>query len=208
MPKARQSNCRAFATITAMNRCSWPGSNELMVKYHDEEWGVPCRDDQKLFEYIVLDTFQAGLSWAIVLNKREGFRNAFANFDPAKIATFDESDVERLMNDASIIRNRLKILATITNAKQCLEIQTEFGSLADYLWQFVGNRPITNQHQAESEIPATSPESDAMSKELKKRGFKFCGSTICYAFMQAAGLVNDHLVSCFRHSEVQQYGRD
>lgn len=173
-----------------------------MVKYHDTEWGVPCHDDRKLFEYIVLDTFQAGLSWAIILNKREGFKEAFDNFDPEKIALYTIYNIQELENNPAIIRNKLKIRATITNAQQFLEIQKEFGSFDKYIWGFVGGQQIINHHQNNSDIGATSPESDAMSLDMKKRGFKFVGSTICYAFMQGAGLVNDHLVSCFRHQEV------
>lgn len=173
-----------------------------MLKYHDEEWGVPCHDDQKLFEYILLDTFQAGLSWAIILKKREGLRQAFADFAIQKIASFDDEDFERLLNDTGIIRNRLKILGTISNAKAFLEVQKEFGSFDHYIWQFVNGQPVVNRHTHDSDIGSTSPESDEMSKDLKKRGFKFCGSTICYAFMQGAGLVNDHLVSCFRYNTV------
>lgn len=174
-----------------------------MIRYHDEEWGVPCYNDQKLFEFIVLDTFQAGLSWAIVLNKREGFRQAFDNFDPQKIAKYSEEKIEQLIQDASIIRNRLKIRGTVKNAQTFLKVQEEFGSFSSYLWGFVNNQPIINQHQADSDIGATSPESDAMSKDMKKRGFTFCGSTVCYAFMQGAGLVNDHIVSCFRYKELR-----
>mgnify|MGYP001567293007 FL=1 len=172
-----------------------------MVKYHDEEWGVPCHDDQKLFEYIVLDTFQAGLSWAIVLKKRENFRRAFDNFDPDKIASYGFKPIRELENDAGIIRNKLKIAATVTNAQAFLAIQKGFGSFDKYIWSFVGGKPIVNHHQKDSDIGATSSESDAMSLDLKKRGFKFVGSTICYAFMQGAGLVNDHVVSCFRYNE-------
>lgn len=173
-----------------------------MVKYHDEEWGVPCHDDQKLFEYIVLDTFQAGLSWAIVLNKREGFRAAFDNFDPKKVALYALERITELENNPAIIRNKLKIRATITNAKAFLEVQKEFGTFDKYIWAFVDGNPVVNHHEKDSDIGATSPESDAMSQDLKKRGFKFVGSTICYAFMQGAGLVNDHLVTCFRHHKV------
>lgn len=185
-------------------RCTWPGKNELMLKYHDEEWGVPCYDDRKLFEYVVLDTFQAGLSWQIVLNKREGFRQAFDNFEPAKIALYVLEHIQELENDTGIIRNKLKIRATVTNAQKFLEIQKEFGSFSKYLWGFVDDKPLVHHHTKDSEIGATSPESDAMSIDMKKRAFKFCGSTICYAFMQGAGLVNDHLTSCFRHAEVQR----
>ena len=174
-----------------------------MVKYHDEEWGVPCHDDQKLFEYIVLDTFQAGLSWAIVLKKRENFRQAFDNFDPVNIASYGFKPIRKLEVDAGIIRNKLKIRATVTNAQAFLAIQKEFGSFHKYIWQFTDGQPIINHHKKDSDIGATSPESDAMSIDLKKRGFKFCGSTVCYAFMQGAGLVNDHVVSCFRYNEVQ-----
>lgn len=183
-----------------MHRCDWPGTSELMVRYHDEEWGVPCHDDRKLFEYMVLDTFQAGLSWAIILKKRENFRQAFDSFDPAKIATYNLSRLKQLENDAGIIRNKLKILATVTNAQAFLAVQKEFGSFDRYIWQFVGGKPIINRHLKDSDIGATSPESDAMSKDMKKRGFKFCGSTICYAFMQGAGLVNDHIAHCFRYN--------
>lgn len=182
--------------------CSWPGSNALMVAYHDQEWGVPCRDDLRLFEYLVLDTFQAGLSWAIILNKREGFRQALDNFDPHKIAKYNDTEVAELLADTGIIRNRLKILGTISNAKAYLATQKEFGSFANYIWGFVNQQTITNSFAQEAQIPASSPESDAMSADMKRRGFKFCGSTICYAFMQAAGLVNDHLVSCPRYKEV------
>ncbi len=185
-------------------RCSWPGTDPLMVKHHDEEWGVPCHDDRKLFEYIVLDTFQAGLSWAIVLKKRENFRRAFDNFDPNKIANYGFKPILELENDASIIRNKLKIRATVSNARAFLAIQKEFGSFDEYIWRFTGGQPIVNRHQKDSDIGATLPESDTISLDLKKRGLKFVGSTICYAFMQGAGLVNDHLVSCFRYAEVQK----
>lgn len=176
--------------------CTWPGTDLLMIKYHDEEWGVPCHDDQKLFEYIVLDTFQAGLSWRIVLHKRENFRKAFDNFDPVKISRYELEHITRLENDAGIIRNKLKIRATITNALAFLAVKKEFGSFDGYIWSFVGGKPIINSPSLDSDIAATSPESDAMSIDMKKRGFKFVGSTTCYAFMQAAGLVNDHLAGC------------
>jgi DNA-3-methyladenine glycosylase I len=183
-------------------RCPWPGSNELMVGYHDEEWGVPLYDERKLFEFITLDAFQAGLSWSTILNKRENFRRAFDNFEPAAIAGYDEKKIAELMLDAGIIRNRLKIEATVNNARRFLEAQREFASFADYIWSFVGGRPIVNGWTDLRQIPVRNLESDAMSKDLKKRGFRFVGSTICYAFMQAAGLVNDHLASCFRYSEL------
>jgi DNA-3-methyladenine glycosylase I len=184
-------------------KCTWPLSNPLMVAYHDEEWGVPVHDDRKLFEYIVLDAFQAGLSWAIVLNKREGFRNAFAGFDPTKVARFTERDVERLVANTDIIRNRQKILAAITNAKAFLDLQARYGSFDRYVWQFVGGGPIVNRWETLQDLPARTPESDEMSRMLRAEGFKFVGSTICYAFMQAAGMVNDHIVSCYRWKEVQ-----
>ncbi len=184
-------------------RCSWPLSSPLMAAYHDEEWGVPLHDDRKLFEYIVLDAFQAGLSWAIVLNKRDGFRRAFAGFDPQKIARFTESDVERLVADTSIIRNRQKIMAAVANARAFLELQTRHGSFDSYIWQFVGGSPLVNRWKTLQDLPARTPESDEMSRTLRAEGFKFVGSTICYAFMQAAGMVNDHIVSCYRWEEVQ-----
>jgi DNA-3-methyladenine glycosylase I len=170
-----------------------------MIAYHDTEWGVPLHDDRKLFEFMVLDAFQAGLSWSTILNKRENFRKAFANFEPAKIARFDRRKFERLMNDAGIIRNRLKISATITNARAFLAIQKEFGSFDKYIWQFAGGRPRVNKWRKLSELRSKSVESDAMSKDLKARGFNFVGSTICYAFMQAAGMINDHMIDCERY---------
>jgi DNA-3-methyladenine glycosylase I len=182
--------------------CTWPGEDTLMLQYHDTEWGVPLHDDQKIFEFMVLDAFQAGLSWRTVLYKREAFRKAFADFKPEKIARFKEADFERLVNDAGIIRNKQKIAATINNAQRFLEVQKEFGSFDKYIWSFTGGKTVTNKHKHTAEIPPRSAESDAMSKDLIKRGFKFVGSTICYAFMQAAGMVNDHLVSCSRHKAV------
>ena len=173
-----------------------------MIRYHDTEWGVPLHDDRKLFEFLVLDAFQAGLSWAIVLKKREAFRKAFDNFDPRKVARYDSRKMKTLLDDASIIRNRLKIEATVSNARAFLAVQREFGSFDRYIWQFTGGRTMMNRWRALSQLPARSPESDAMSRDLKARGFRFVGSTICYAFMQAAGMVDDHLVSCFRHREV------
>lgn len=187
----------------SVNRCPWPGNDPLMITYHDTEWGVPLHTDQKLFEFMVLDTFQAGLSWAIVLKKRQGFEAAFDNFDVNKIAKYDNNRIKILRENTGIIRNRLKIAATITNAQKFIAIQKEFGSFDKYIWQFVNGVPKINRFTKLSELPATSSESDTMSADLKKRGFKFVGSTICYAFMQAAGLVNDHLTSCFRYREVQ-----
>jgi DNA-3-methyladenine glycosylase I len=183
-------------------RCEWPlKGNELYLRYHDEEWGVPVWDDEKQFEFLVLEGAQAGLSWATILNRREGYRKAFADFDAKKVAKFGKKDVERLMKDAGIIRNRLKIESTISNAKLFLDYQEKKGSFADFLWSFVEGQPIQNNRLLTSEVPATSPESDVLSKALKKMGFRFVGSTIIYAHMQATGMVNDHLTSCYRHRE-------
>ncbi len=184
--------------------CTWPGNDKLMQHYHDVEWGVPVMDDKTHFEFLVLESFQAGLSWKTILHRRKGFKKAFANFDYKKVAKFTESDVERLMSDDSIIRNRLKIKGMITNAKAFMQIQKEFGSFNKYIWSFVGHKPIVNKLKLQSDIPATSSESDAMAADMKKRGFKFRGSTICYANMQAVGLVNDHLVSCPRYKEINK----
>jgi len=188
----------------AQKRCAWPEGNELMLKYHDEEWGVPVYDDRKLFEFLLLDSFQAGLSWQTILNKRENFKKAFDNFDAKKIAKYDKVKKKSLMQDAGIIRNRLKIESAVDNAKGFLEIQKEFGSFKNYVWQFVGGKPKQNGFKKMSEIPATSKESDELSRNLKKRGFRFVGSTIVYAFMQGAGLVNDHVVGCFRYNGFQK----
>jgi len=181
-------------------RCPWCGSSEKMIQYHDEEWGVIVRDDKKLFEYLVLDTFQAGLSWSTILHRREGFKNAFANFDVKKVAKFTELDYNRLLQDEGIIRNKLKIRATISNAQAFINIQKEYGSFSEYIWQFSDGKPIINKWIEQKDVPSRSQVSDAMSKSLKKRGFKFVGSTICYAFMQASGMVNDHIRSCFRYN--------
>ncbi|MBC8490623.1 MAG: DNA-3-methyladenine glycosylase I, partial [Bacteroidetes bacterium] len=169
-----------------IQRCSWPKDDPLMIEYHDKEWGVPLHDNQKLFEFMVLDAFQAGLSWAIVLKKRENFRKAFDGFDVKKIARYDEKKIQSLMKDKGIIRNQLKIRATVNNARSFIKVQKKFGSFDKYIWQFTGNKRIQNKLTSLDQLPATSHESDAMSKDLKKRGFKFVGSTICYAFMQAA----------------------
>ncbi len=184
-------------TTKMINRCAWP-SGELMTKYHDEEWGVPLHDDTKLFEFLVLETAQAGLSWDIILKRREGYRAAFSGFDVVKVASYNEEDVSRLLLDVGIIRNKLKIRSTITNAQHFISIQKEFGSFDKYVWKFVGAKPIVNEVGSISDIPSNTSVSDAISKDLKKRGFKFVGSTIMYAFMQAAGLVNDHTIDCFR----------
>jgi DNA-3-methyladenine glycosylase I len=183
-------------------RCAWVGDDPLMVAYHDTEWGVPVHDDQKLFEFMVLDAMQAGLSWRIVLKKRENFERALDGFDIAKIAKYGDKKLERLVIDEGIIRNRQKLVATIANARAVIAIQQEFGSLDAYLWQFVEGRPTINAWIEGRQIPAKSPVAEVMSKELKKRGFKFVGPTICYAFMQAAGMVNDHVTNCFRYAEL------
>jgi len=187
-----------------MKRCEWPTKDKDMIDYHDKEWGVPMHDDRRLFEYLLLDTFQAGLSWRTILKKRENFRKAFHGFNAEKIAGYTKKDFKRLVNDAGIIRNKLKILGTIENAKKFLEIQKEFGSFDKYIWQFTGHKTIKNKFKELKELPSKTKESDEMSKNMKERGFKFVGSTICYAFMQGAGMVNDHVVHCFRHEEVQK----
>jgi DNA-3-methyladenine glycosylase I len=185
-----------------MQRCPWPGSDPLMIAYHDTEWGVPLHDDQKLFEFLILEGAQAGLSWRTVLYKRDAYRKAYDNFDANKVARYGERQITRLMNDAGIIRNRLKISSAITNAKAFLKVQKEFGTFDQYIWQFTGGKPLNSKLKDIKHIQATSKESDAMSKDLLKRGFKFVGSTICYAHMQATGMVNDHLTTCFRHKQV------
>lgn len=181
--------------------CDWPGDNELMIEYHDTEWGTPVHDDGKLFEFLMLDVAQAGLSWQTVLNKRENYRKAFDHFDPAKIVRYNKRKITSLLKNPGIIRNRMKIEAAVTNARAVLEVQKEFGSFDAYIWQFVNGTPIRNKWKKLKDIPATSPESDAMSQDLKQRGFKFVGSTICYAFMQSVGMVNDHLIHCFRYTQ-------
>ncbi|MEK7485805.1 MAG: DNA-3-methyladenine glycosylase I [Planctomycetota bacterium] len=183
-------------------RCVWPKDDPLMKTYHDQEWGVPLHEDQKLFEFMILDAFQAGLSWQTILRKRENFRKAFADFDIRKVSRFKEDKVQKLLQDAGIIRNQLKIRSTIQNANAFLKVQEEFETFDKYIWQFVSYQPKINQWNSVKEIPPSSPESDTMSKDLKKRGFKFVGTTICYAFMQASGMINDHEVRCFRHQEV------
>ena len=180
-------------------RCAW-ARGELSIRYHDEEWGVPTHDDRKLFEFLLLEGAQAGLSWDTILNKRENYRTAYAGFDPEKIARWDRKKVGALLRNPGIIRNRLKIASAVKNAESFLRVQKEFGSFDAYIWQFVGGKPIRNRWRSLKELPARTAQSDAMSKDLKKRGFSFVGSTICYAFMQAMGLVNDHTADCFRHS--------
>lgn len=185
---------------TNKQRCKWAyATSPHYTDYHDKEWGVPCKKDNKLFEFLILEGAQAGLSWATILNKREGYRKAFDQFDPDKIARYTEKKIKKLLQNPEIIRNRLKINAAIINAQKFLEIQVEFGKFSHYIWQFVGNKPLQNHWQTFAAIPVSTPESDTMSKDLKKRGFKFVGSTICYAYMQAMGMVNDHTTDCFRH---------
>jgi DNA-3-methyladenine glycosylase I len=185
-------------------RCGWSysGMSAGYVRYHDEEWGVPVHDDRRLFEFLILEGAQAGLSWSTILNKRAGYRESFADFDAQKVARFDARRVEKLLQFAGIVRNRLKIESAITNARCFLEVQEEFGSFANYSWQFVGGKPRVNRWREMGQIPAATPESDAFSKDLRRRGFKFVGTTIVYAHMQATGMVNDHLVTCYRHREL------
>jgi DNA-3-methyladenine glycosylase I len=185
--------------MTQPPRCPWPGTDPHMIAYHDLEWGVAVHDDRALFEFLTLEGAQAGLSWQTILNKRDAYREAFAGFDPARVARFDKQRIESLLANPGIVRNRLKIESTVGNAKAVLEVQRECGSLDQYLWGFVGGEPSINLRRRAGSVPARTPVSDAMSKALKQRGFRFVGSTICYAFMQATGMVNDHLVSCFRH---------
>lgn len=183
-------------------RCPWPGDDPLMIAYHDAEWGVPLHDDRKLFEFLVLEGMQAGLSWSTILRKRENFRRSFDNFAPAVIARYANQEKDRLLADPGIIRNRLKIEAAIINAQRFLAVQEEFGSFDKYIWKFIGGKPIRHRFRSVSEVPATTPESDLISSDLRRRGFKFVGSTIVYAHMQATGMTNDHLVSCFRYDQL------
>jgi DNA-3-methyladenine glycosylase I len=185
-----------------MKRCPWPGDDPGMIAYHDSEWGVPLHDDRKLFEFLVLEGMQAGLSWSTILKKRENFRSAFEGFDPAKVALYSDKEVKRLLADPGIVRNRLKVMAAINNARRFLAVQREFGSFDAYIWQFVGGNPIKHRLRSLSEVQATSPESDLISSDLKRRGFKFVGSTLVYAHMQATGMINDHFVYCFRYNRL------
>lgn len=187
---------------TPDNRCGWCAGSELYRNYHDAEWGVPCRDDDRLFEFILLESAQAGLSWITILKKRENYRRAFAGFDAEKVARFDTGDVQRLLADAGIVRNRMKIEAAIGNARAFLDIRDRYGSFSDYFWSFVDHRPVVNHYRRLADVPATTPLAKTISKEMKKRGFRFFGATICYAHMQATGIVNDHLVGCFRHRQL------
>ncbi len=191
---------------TNMNRCSWAEGSDLMVEYHDSDWGAPNHRDRDLFEFLILEGAQAGLSWSTILNKRDGYRVAYDRFDPEKVAAYGPKKIEQLIENPEIVRNKLKIEASVRNAKAFLEVQEEFGSFDTYIWKFVGGAPIQNSRDRLEDIPATTAKSDAMSMDLKERGFKFVGSTICYAFMQATGMVNDHLVDCFRYEEVQRRG--
>jgi DNA-3-methyladenine glycosylase I len=186
-------------------RCAWAGNDELYQKYHDTEWGVPLHDDRRLFEFLILEGAQAGLSWITVLRKRDNYRAAFDNFDANRVAAYDSNKIESLLQDAGIVRNRLKIQAAIINAQKFLDVQDEFGSFDRFIWQFVGGKTIQNRRRSLADIPSSTAESDAMSKELKRRGFKFVGTTICYAHMQATGMVNDHTVDCFRHKELKKH---
>ena len=184
-----------------ITRCGW-ATTESMIVYHDKEWGVPVHDDRLLFEFLILEGAQAGLSWSTILNKRETYRKAFDNFDAEKIAKYDARKIKKLLADPGIVRNKLKIAAAVQNAKAFLAVQKEFGNFDAYIWSFVNNQPIRNKFKSMKQVPARTAESDAMSKDLLKRGFKFAGSTICYAFMQAVGMVNDHIVDCFRHDQI------
>jgi DNA-3-methyladenine glycosylase I len=188
------------------SRCPWCEGSALQTAYHDREWGVPVHDDRRLFEFLILEGAQAGLSWDTILKKRENYRRGFAGFDPAKVARFGARELRALMRDPGVVRNRLKLEAAVSNARAFLAVQREFGSFDRYAWQFVGGRPRQTRRRAMKQVPASTPESDAMSKDMKERGFRFVGSTICYAFMQAVGMVNDHLVNCFRHSEIKDEG--
>jgi DNA-3-methyladenine glycosylase I len=189
--------------VQTLTRCSWPVS-PLDITYHDVEWGVPVHDDRRLFEFLILEGAQAGLSWSTILRKRDNYREAFAGFDPARVARFTPAKVERLLLDPGIVRNRLKVRSAISNARSFLAVQDEFGSFDAYVWRFVNGQPVDGRRRTMRDVPATTPESDALSRDLKRRGFRFVGSTICYAFMQAVGMANDHLLSCFRHREVRR----
>jgi DNA-3-methyladenine glycosylase I len=188
-------------------RCPWAGTDPRMIAYHDEEWGVPVHDDRLLFEFLILEGAQAGLSWQTILNKRDAYREAFANFDPVRVARFDDRRIEKLLANPGIVRNRLKVESAVSNARAVLDVRREFGSFERYMWDLVGGAPRINRWKKIGAIPAHTPASDALSKALKQRGFRFVGSTICYAHMQATGMVNDHLVSCYRHGEVSKQHR-
>ena len=207
LPARLKAQLAQTARAAVKPRCAWCGTDPLYVRYHDEEWGVPLHDDRKLFEAIVLDGAQAGLSWITILRKRENYRAAFAGFDPVRVARFDRRRVQLLLKNPGIVRNRLKVESAVTNAQAFLAVQREFGDFDRYIWGFVGGRPIVNRRASMADIPAHTAESDTMSKDLQRRGFRFVGSTICYAFMQAAGMVNDHVVGCFRYRALARGNR-
>jgi DNA-3-methyladenine glycosylase I len=190
--------------MSKQKRCTWVGDDPIYKRYHDDEWGLPCYDDQTLFEFLTLEGAQAGLSWITILRKRENYRRRFAGFDPVKIARFSQKKIDSLLLDAGIVRNRLKVESTVTNAQAFLKIQEQHGSFSDYLWHYVDGEPITNHWRTIKQVPASTPLSDQLSKDLKKAGFRFVGTTICYAYMQAIGLVNDHTTDCFRHKQIKQ----
>jgi len=195
-------------TKARQKRCDWAGDSSLeYIEYHDKEWGVPVWDDRTQFEFLILESAQAGLSWSTILRKRDGYRKAFADFDPQKVARFTQKRIDKILQNPGVVRNKLKVNAAVTNARAFLEVQDEFGTFCDYIWRFVDGQPKQNRLKKNSDIPATSPVSDAMSKDMKKRGFRFVGSTILYAHMQATGMVNDHLVSCFRYKQCAAMGR-
>lgn len=187
---------------TERSRCEWCTGSDIEIAYHDKEWGVPLHDDQRLFEFLILEGAQAGLSWITILKKRDHYRKVFDQFDPSLVAEYSEQKIEKLLKDAGIVRNRLKVSSAVSNARLFLDVQAEFGSFDHYIWQFTDGKVINNSHRSHSDIPANSTESDAMSKDLKKRGFRFVGSTICYAYMQATGMVNDHTTDCFRYQQI------
>lgn len=193
--------------MTDRHRCAWAGTDPRMIAYHDDEWGVPVHDDRRFFEFMILEGAQAGLSWSTILNKRANYRAAFADFDPARVARFSEARLAKLLADPGLVRNRLKVAGARQNAQAFLKVQQAFGSFDAYVWRFVGGAPKANAWRSLRAVPASTAESDALSRDLKRRGFTFVGSTICYAFMQATGLVNDHVVDCFRHAEIAQPGR-
>lgn len=194
--------------MTAMpHRCGWAGPDQIYIDYHDHEWGVPLYDDQRLFEFLILEGAQAGLSWITILKKREAYRKALHDFDAEKIARFSRTRIERLMQNSAIIRNRLKLEATVSNARAFLELREQHDSFSDYIWQFVDGRPVQNKWKTDKQVPASTKQSETMSKELKRLGFRFVGPTICYAYMQATGMVNDHITGCYRHKQVAKLGR-
>jgi DNA-3-methyladenine glycosylase I len=201
-PKSQAPNLNKEPLVPALRRCAW-AQGDLYISYHDEEWGIPVHDDRRLFEFLILEGAQAGLSWITILKKRENYRRAFNQFEPSKVARYDSRKIRQLLSNEGIVRNRLKIQSAVQNARAFLAIQKEFGSFDRYVWRFVGGKPLMNRRKSLKEVPARTPESDALSKDLRKRGFNFVGSTICYAFMQAVGMVNDHTADCFRAPRVR-----